>query len=500
MDRRRFCKSAIGAAVAASLPTERAFASYLQALTTVAGDIDALSGDGAEVILKQADIQDLSNALRGRLLLPGNEGYDKARHVLNGGIDRFPALVVQPSGATDVGLAVDYARANSLLTAVKCGGHSTSGKSTCDGGMQIDLSSYRNVEVDTSARIAHVAGGSLLGDMDHETMSHGLVTTAGTVSHTGVGGLTTGGGFGRVGRRFGLALDNVLAVDIVTADGQVRHADAKENADLYWGVRGGGGNFGVVTNFDFKLHPMQRTVVGGDILFPLTEARDVLNFFVEFSQSFPDELYVDIAVMSSADGKGDFVFMHPCYSGPENQASKWIDPIKNAGTPVVDDIKAVDYVALQASWDETDPRATASYLKAGFVTDISDELIDAILEGLEPHPVRATQIYFQCAGGAISRVPTDATAFAHRYAKHDMFGGVSWPAGEPRDEHVKYIKDYWATLQPFTHGFYVNDYYEESQETLNKNYQGNFERLLLVKKRYDPDNLFRLNANIDPNA
>ena len=241
MDRRRFCKSAIGAAVAASVPTERVLASYLQALTTVAGDIDAISGDGAEVILKHADVQDLSNALRGRLLLPGNEGYDKARHVLNGGIDRYPALVVQPSGATDVGLAVDYARDNGLLLAVKCGGHSTSGKSTCDGGLQIDLSSYRNVEVDTSTRIAHVAGGSLLGDMDHETMSHGLVTTAGTVSHTGVGGLTTGGGFGRVARRFGLALDNVLAVDIVTADGQLRHADPKENADLYWGVRGGGG-------------------------------------------------------------------------------------------------------------------------------------------------------------------------------------------------------------------------------------------------------------------
>ncbi len=299
MDRRRFCQSAIGAAVAASLPTGRALASYLQALTTVAGDIDAITGDGGEVILKQADVQDLSNALRGRLLLPGNEGYDKARHVLNGAIDRYPALVVQPSGAADVRQAVDFARENNLLTAVKCGGHSAPGKSTCDGGIQIDLSAYRNIEVDRSAQIAQVAGGSLLGDMDHETMSHGLVTTAGTVSHTGVGGLTLGGGFGRVARRFGLAADNVMAVDIVTADGQLRHASAKEHPDLYWGVRGGGGNFGVVTSFEFKLHPMQRTVIGGDILFPIAQARDILKFYAEYSAEAPDDFHLDAGLMSA---------------------------------------------------------------------------------------------------------------------------------------------------------------------------------------------------------
>ncbi len=498
MDRRRFCQSAIGAAVAASLPTGQTLAATLQALTTVARDIDAISGDGAERILKQAEVQELSDSLRGRLLISGDYDYDKARHVLNGAIDRYPALVVQPSGAADIRRAVDFARENSLLTAVKCGGHSTSGKSTCDGGLLIDLSSYRNVEVDRSARIARVAGGSLLGDMDHETMSHGLVTTAGTVSHTGVGGLTTGGGFGRLGRRFGLALDNVLAVDIVTADGQLRRASKQENADLYWGVRGGGGNFGVVTSFDFRVHPMQRTVVGGDILFPLAEARDIIPFFAEYSASAPDELYVDLGVMSMPAGGGDFVFMHVCYSGPEDEASKWVDPIKNAGTPIMDGIKAIDYVALQASWDETDPRATGNYITSGFVTGISEELIDAMLRGFEPHPGRGFQVYFQQSGGAIGRVPTDATAFAHRYAKHDMFAAVSWPAGDSRDEHVRYIKDYWATLAPFTRGFYVNDMFDEAQDIVNKNYQGNFDRLVRVKDKYDPGNLFRLNANVVP--
>jgi hypothetical protein len=498
MDRRRFCQSAIGAAVAASLPAGQSFASYLQALTTVAGDIDAVTGDGAGRVLKQAEVQELSDSLRGHLLLPGNPGYDDARHVLNGSIERYPALVVQPSGAADIGLAVDYARENSLLTAVKCGGHSTSGKSTCDGGMQIDLSTYRNVEVDRNNRIARVAGGSLLGDMDHETMSHGLVTTSGTVSHTGVGGLTTGGGFGRVGRRFGLALDNVMAVDIVTADGQLRRASKEENPDLYWGVRGGGGNFGVVTSFEFKLHPMQRTVVGGDILFPLAEAKDVMKFFAEYYDSIPDELYADIGLISTPGGQGDFVMIHLCYSGPENEASKWVEPVRNAGTAVVDGIKAIDYVALQQLWDETDPRATASYMKSGFITRLGDDLIDALIGGLEPHPTRSAMAYFQCGGGAIGRVPADATAFPHRYSRHDMFTSVSWPAHAAPDEHIAYIRQYWATLEKFTKGFYVNDYYEASQETLNANYQGNYKRLVAVKNKYDPTNLFRLNANVVP--
>jgi len=498
MDRRRFCQTAVGAAVAASLPTSHAIAAALQALTTVAGDINGITGDGNDVVLKQADVQELSDSLRGRLLLPGNDGYDEARAVLNGGIDRYPALIVQPSGATDVSHAVNYARENSLITAVKCGGHSTSGKSTCDGGLQIDLSSYRNCEVDRKNRIAHVAGGSLLGDMDHESMAHGLVTTAGTVSHTGVGGLTTGGGFGRVARRYGLALDNVMAVDVVTADGQLRHASKEENPDLYWGVRGGGGNFGVVTNFHFKLHPMQRTVVGGDILFPVAQARDVMKFFAAYYESIPDELYADLGLISSAGGNGDFVMIHLCYSGPEKEASKWVDPVRNAGTPVVDGIKAMDYVALQKLWDETDPRATASYIKSGFVTRISDELIDALIGGLEPHPDRSAMAYFQCGGGAVGRVPTDATAFPHRYSRHDMFGSISWKTGAASEEHVAYLRQYWSTLEQYTRGFYVNDYYEATQETLNKNYQGNYERLVAVKNKYDPTNLFRLNANVMP--
>ena len=320
MDRRHFCQSAIGAAVAASFPTAQALASALQALTTGSADIDAITGSGAETILQQSTVQDLSDSLRGNLLLPGNEAYETARRVLNEGINRHPALVVQPSGVADIRSAVDFARDNDLLLAVKCGGHSFSGKSTCDGGMQLDLSTFRSARIDPASRTAYIAGGSLLGELDHEAMALGLVTTAGTVSHTGVGGLTLGGGFGRLARRFGLALDNVKAVDIVTADGELRHASASENPDLYWGVRGGGGNFGVVTSFEFQLHPMQRQVIGGEIVYPLSEAKNILKFYADYSANAPDDLYVDLVMEAPAAGADGAILIHICYSGPESGA------------------------------------------------------------------------------------------------------------------------------------------------------------------------------------
>src|SRR5688572_32246216 len=257
MNRRGFVRGSLAAAIGASLPLRGALGAILSPTKSVETDIDAVTGGGASVTLKRAAVQELGESLRGNLLLPGHTAYDDARRVLNASISKFPALIVQPRGSADIRIAVYFARGSGLLVAVKCGGHSHSGKSTCDKGMMIDLSLMRGVRVDERERIAYVSGGSLLGDMDNETMQFGLVTSAGTVSHTGVAGLTLGGGFGRVARRFGLSLDNVRAVDIVTADGQLRHASAEENPELYWGVRGGGGNFGIVTNFEFELHPMR---------------------------------------------------------------------------------------------------------------------------------------------------------------------------------------------------------------------------------------------------
>jgi FAD/FMN-containing dehydrogenase len=292
LSRRQFARTALAAAIATSLPVSRAWSALLSPSGRVDADLTAVTGDGARVTLPSADVAALANGLRGNLVLRGHAAYDPARRVLNRQMDKFPALIVQPRGAADVKLAVDFARASNLLVAVKCGGHSPSGSSTCNDGLLIDLSLLRGVQVDVDARQARVLGGSLLGDLDHEAMSRGLVTTAGTVSHTGVGGLTLGGGFGRVARRFGLSLDNVRGVEIVTARGEILHANQDENEDLYWAVRGGGGNFGVVTAFDFDLHPMQREVIGGVLAFPFEQARQVLEFYSDYASEAPDELYL----------------------------------------------------------------------------------------------------------------------------------------------------------------------------------------------------------------
>lgn len=497
VNRRHFVQSSIASAIAAALPVNQGYAKILGASMTVDADINAVTGDGGEVTLKSAVVQELGDSLRGKLLLPGHEAYEEARLVLNAAIDKHPALIVQVKGSADVKNAVDFARESNLLVAVKCGGHNVVGKSTCDGGMMIDLSTLRSVRVDPKAQIATVSGGSYLGDMDHDTMAFGLVTTAGTVSHTGVAGLTLGGGFGRVGRRFGLALDNVLGVDIVTADGQFHRANSEENQDLYWGVRGGGGNFGVVTSFDFQLHKMDREVIGGTVVFPFSEAKSVLSFFADYAANAPDELYLDGGITSNPQ-LGRSVFLHICYSGPKNMAAKIVDPIRKAGTPILDDIKSMDYVALQKSGDISDPRASGNYVKSGFASEITPEVIDAILYGFEEHPQRKMTVVYQHAGGAIGRVASDATAFAHRHVEHDTLFLMSWPVGVDAAEHISWVRQYWKTVEPHTSGIYANDIADESQQKVHRNYGANYDRLLALKNRYDPTNLFRLNANIEP--
>lgn len=496
MNRRNFLRSSVAAGVATTIPSQASWASLIQALTAVSADVQAVTGSRTEISLEKAAVQELSDSLRGTLLLPGNDAYEKARRVLNPSIDKKPALVVQPNGATDIRNAVDFARERNLLVAVKCGGHSYSGKSTCNGGMQIDLSTYRHARVDASERVAYIAGGSLLGELDRESMAVGLVTTAGTVSHTGVGGLTLGGGFGRVGRRFGLSLDNVRAVDIVTADGQLRHASTDENPDLYWGVRGGGGNFGVVTSFEFNLHPMQRQVIGGEILFPLSRLRDFLNFYSEFCVTAPDDLYCDAMIVAPPGGEDGVCGVHVCYSGPADKADAVLAPIRKMATPIVDNVAAIDYVEIQRQWDNTDPRTNAEYIKSGFIDSMSGTLIDNILDGFEPHPDRSTQMYFQHSGGAIGRVPIGDTAFAHRKSIANMLAIINWPLTIDSDPHIAYLRSLWSALEPNTDGYYTNEVADEPQSQVNSNYQGNFDRLLKVKQQYDPTNLFRLNANI----
>jgi FAD/FMN-containing dehydrogenase len=496
MNRRHFLHSAVAAGVASALPMRLA----LSHMTEVTGEVAAVTGTGTNISIEPVAVKELSDSLRGDLLLPGNANYDIARRVLNRGIDRHPALVVQPNGGADIQNAVNFARERELLLAVKCGGHSYSGKSTCDGGMQIDLSSYRHARVDPKSRTAYVAGGSLLGELDREAMAHGLGTTAGTVSHTGVGGLTLGGGFGRLARRFGLALDNVKGFDVITADGSFRHASKAENPDLYWALRGGGGNFGVVTSFEFALHAVERQVIGGEIVFPLDRARDIMRAYAELCISAPDDLYLDGYMSKTMSGQGDGVGMHVCYSGPAAKANAVLAPIRALGKPVFESIAPIKYVDIQRSWDNTDPRNEGQYLKAGFINDFPTELADKLVDGFESDPGRNSTVYFQHSGGAIGRIPADATAFAHRKSAANMLLIVAWPLENDATPHVDYIRKYWSGVESYTDGWYTNEVSDEPQRLLNANYQGNYARLLNVKKQYDPTNLFRLNANIDPSA
>jgi FAD/FMN-containing dehydrogenase len=492
MNRRHLLGSAVAAAVGYALPFR------LYALDQAPGGVAAVTLDGKPTVIEQAALQELKASLRGPLLLAGEDGYEQARRVLNESINKHPALVVQPTGVADVQTAVDFARERNLLVAVKCGGHSPGGKSTCEGGMQIDLSRFRGVRVDASARRAYVDGGSLLGELDHETMALGLVTTAGTVSHTGVGGLTLGGGFGRLARRFGLALDNVRAVDIVTADGQYRHASADENPDLYWGVRGGGGNFGVVTNFQFGLHPMQRQVVAGSVVFPIARAKELLAFYGEYSAQAPDELYVDAVISYPSAGKPGVFIMAPVWSGAAGDADRALAPLRKLGTPIADTIKAWDYVALQRSTDRSDPRNEGTYLKSGFIDAYPADLPAAIVDGFQADPKRGTVLFFQHSGGAIGRQAIESTAFPHRRSTHNMLSIVSWSLADDGKPHMDYLRKYWAGLERFTNGYYTNETADEAQAVVDDNYQGNLPRMRAVKKKYDPGNLFRLNANVKP--
>jgi FAD/FMN-containing dehydrogenase len=501
MRRRTFIRSAIAATAAMSIPGKRAAGAAFRVAPQLPHDVDAITGDGEQVTLAGKAVAELRDRLRGRLLLAGDDGYDVARQVLNPSFDKRPALIAQVTGTADIRTAIDFARDNrGLLLAVKCGGHSFSGASTCDRGILIDLSPFRDVRVDPLARRAWVTGGSLLGHVDHEAMPYGLVTTMGTVSHTGVGGLVTGGGFGRLARRFGLSVDNLLSVNVVTADGQFHRASADENPDLFWGVRGGGGNFGVVTSFEFRLHPMQREVFGGRIMFPLSRAREALSLYAEYGREAPDELDLGFSMAQPpGEGQGVVVF-EVCYSGPASEADRVLAPIRKLGTPLADEIKAVDYPVLQRSGDWDDPRAQGMYLKSGFIPELQPALVSAIVEHFKGNPGRLTTVFFQLSGGAIARVAPDATAFAQRDVFANMLSAVGWRHGvDDPTEHIEWIRQYWKGLEPFTHGFYVNDLEAEtSASAVHANYRQNHDRLVAVKNTYDPANLFRLNANVKP--
>jgi FAD/FMN-containing dehydrogenase len=489
MKRREFVRGFVGAALAYPLGTR--WASGAQASDVMA---KALSGDA--VAIAAGDIDQLAASLRGRVLLPGNDGYDAARRLWNGMFDRRPALIASCASPSDVRASVDFARAHGLLTAVRGGGHSATGKSSCDGGLMIDLSPMRAVRVDPDQRTARVEGGALLGDLDHETRAFGLVTTAGTVSHTGAGGLTLGGGLGRVGRHFGLACDNLVAADVVTADGRLLEASDKLNPDLFWGLRGGSGNFGVATSLEYRLHEMDPTILGGQLIWPIEQARDVLTHFAEFSQTSPDELNTDVYV-TTMPGAPPAVMVELCWSGDAARGAQVIEPLRRFGKPIRDTVQPMLYVDLQRSGDQFNAYGVRHYGKAGFGQRLDADVIKALVDAFNSAPVDLT-IILQQAGGAIGRVPVEATAFTNRDAQYWMMVMSNWHDAAEDERRMENVKRGWKNVEPFTSGYYVNALTNDEESRARLVYGKNYDRLVTVKNRYDPMNLFRLNANVLP--
>ena len=494
MKRRDFLAGSTVAISAALFPSWKGFS----AETNIPLVIPAVTGNKEEISIIRSSIVDLKQSLKGRVLLSSDSEYHIARLVRNRIIDKKPALIVQCVDEADIQKAVNFARSHNILTAVKCGGHSVSGKGTCDQGLMIDLSPFRGTKLDKKNKRLFIKGGSWLGEMDEATIPHGLGTTAGTVSHTGVGGLATGGGFGRLGRKYGLTLDNIVSIEIVTADGELRYADKNENPDLFWAVRGGGGNFGIVTTFEFKLHEMNKDVIGGRIIFDFKDVKQLLKFHGEHSLEASWDMYQDPVVFAPPGGFGNTVYFDVCYSGPHKDADKAFAPLRKAGKVIHDEIDIIDYRDLQKSGDDDDPRGASQYLKGGYTINISDGLIDAIVDNLEAHPERGSMAFFQQAGGKINTIASDETAFPSRYAEHNLITGSFWTYGVDTAPHMAWSRKYWKTVSPYTDGFYINDEFSESQKEVNLNFLGNYERLVQIKDKYDPTNLFRLNANIRP--
>ena len=495
MDRRNFCKAALAAGAAASFPFSRSIGAGPAALQQASFDIPATNVSSREILLEKATVDELRNELRGSLLTPGSGAYDTARMLWNGMIDKHPALIARCMGAADVAHAVNFARGRDMLVAVKGGGHSFAGKSSCDGGMMIDLSGMDSVRVDPNGKTARIEPGVLGGSLDREAQTYGLMTPMGTVSHTGAAGLTLGGGFGRTSRLHGLACDNLMSVDIVTADGRFLKASEDENADLFWGIRGGGGNFGVVTSFEYRLHRAGPMMLGGSIIYPVEQARDAMHFYVDFIENAPRELLVEPFWMTLPETNGVFGF-EICWSADMQEGMRVLEPLRKFGTPIDNQLGPKRYFVLQTGADETLRHGQQNYIKSGFINGIPEGLIDAMVASYDHNP--AMWIFIMHTGGAISDVPQDATAFAHRAATGNILVGGTWQDPSLNDENIAAIRAYWKAVEGYTGGYYVNLNEEDDDKKITGNYGPNHDRLVTLKNKYDPGNLFRLNSNVRP--
>lgn len=459
-------------------------------------------------MLTEERVESLRSSLRGELIKPGGSEYDVARKVYNGMIDRHPRLITRCRDVADVIAAVNFARDNDLLLAIRGGGHNAGGLGVCDDGLVIDLSRMKGVRVDPVERTVRVEGGCVWGDVDHATHAFGLATPSGIISTTGVAGLTLGGGIGHLTRQCGLAVDNLLEADLVLADGSFVTASANKNPDLYWAIRGGGGNFGVVTSFLFRLHPID-TVYAGPMFWDLAQAADMMRWYRDFIVQAPEEINGFFAFLIVPPGPPFPEHLRNktvcgiiwCYTGPLEQAEKTFEPIRSFKTPLLDLVGPLPHPAVQSMFDPIYPPGLQWYWKADFVNELSDEAIALYVQYGSTIPTMQSAVHLYPINGAAHRVGRNDTAFSFREATWaQVIVGVD-PDPANKDRIIAWAKAYWDALHPFSAGgAYVNFMMEEGHDRITATYRDNYERLVAIKNNYDPTNLFRVNQNIKPAA
>jgi hypothetical protein len=457
-------------------------------------------------MITDASIATLKAALRGALLQPGDPGYDDRRKLFNGMMDRHPRLIAACADTADVVTCVKFAAAEKVLLSVKGGGHNAAGLGMCDDGLAIDLAHIRYVHVDAARKTVRVGGGTTWGEVDHATHAYGLAVPSGIISTTGVGGLTLGGGVGHLSRRCGLTIDNLLSVDIVLADGRIVTADAKSHADLFWAVRGGGGNFGVVTSFLFKAHEVH-TDYAGPMLYPLEDAAEVMRWYRSFIRKAPTDLTGFFAFLVVPPGPPFPVHLHNkpmcgvvwCYAGPLKKAEKVFKPIRAFKKAALDMTGPLPHPVVQSMFDALYPPGQQWYWKAGFFRELSDEAIPAFVKHGSNLPTWQSTMHLYPIDGAPSRVKPSATAWVHREAVWaQVIVGVD-PSPSNREKLMKWARDYWTATQPFSSGgAYINFMMDEGVDPIKATYGKNYARLVKIKRKYDPTNVFRVNQNIKP--
>ncbi len=457
--------------------------------------------------LQSTKIKELKAGFRGEILLPGDDTYESARKIWNAMIDRHPALIARCATTSDVVQAVNFARENGLVLAVRGGGHNIAGNAVCDGGIVIDLSQMKAADVDPAKRRVTIEGGATLADLDAAAQAHGLATPLGINSTTGVAGVTLGGGFGWLSRMYGMTIDNLESAEVVTAAGEVVRASATDHPDLFWALRGGGGNFGVVTRFEFRLHPVGPDLLSGLIVYPISEAKSVLQQYREFTANAPDELSV-WAILRQAP---PLPFLPPevhgkviialalIYAGDPKQGETLIEPLRTFGNPVGEHVGVQPYTAWQRAFDPLLTPGARNYWKSHNFSTLQDELFEVVIDYSNRLPTPQTEIFFGALGGATTRPAPDSTAYAHRDALFVMNVHGRWD--DPADDKrcIGWARDYFQASAPFASGgVYVNFLTADEVERVRSAYGPNYDRLAQVKKKYDPTNLFRMNQNIKP--